>query len=81
MGGPIALIRDGDVLRIDAEAGTVDVDLSAAELDERRKAWTPRQTDYRSGAIWRYAQTVGSAAKGAVTHPGAGAESHCYADI
>ena len=81
MGGPIALIRDGDVLRIDAEAGTVDVDLSEAELDERRKAWTPRQTDYRSGAIWRYAQTVGSAAKGAVTHPGAGAESHCYADI
>ena len=81
VGGPIALIRDGDVLRIDAEAGTVDVDLSQAELDERRKAWTPRQTDYRSGAIWRYAQTVGSAAKGAVTHPGAGAESHCYADI
>ncbi|MCZ6466062.1 MAG: dihydroxy-acid dehydratase [Alphaproteobacteria bacterium] len=81
VGGPIALIRDGDVLRIDAEAGTVDVDLSEAELDERRKAWTPRQTDYRSGAIWRYAQTVGSAAKGAVTHPGAGAESHCYADI
>ena len=81
VGGPIALIRDGDVLRIDAEAGTVDVDLSEAELDERRKAWTPRQTDYRSGAIWRYAQTVGTAAKGAVTHPGAGAESHCYADI
>ncbi len=81
VGGPIALIRDGDVLRIDAEAGTVDVDLSAAELDERRKAWTPRQTDYRSGAIWRYAQTVGTAAKGAVTHPGATAESHCYADI
>jgi len=81
VGGPIALIRDGDVLRIDAEAGTVDVDLSQAELDERRKAWTPRQTDYRSGAIWRYAQTVGSADKGAVTHPGAGAESHCYADI
>ena len=81
VGGPIALIRDGDVLRIDAEAGTVDVDLSATELDERRKAWTPRQTDYRSGAIWRYAQTVGTAAKGAVTHPGATAESHCYADI
>jgi dihydroxy-acid dehydratase len=81
VGGPIALIRDGDVLRIDAEAGTVDVDLSQAELDERRKAWTPRQTDYQSGAIWRYAQTVGSAARGAVTHPGATAESHCYADI
>ena len=81
VGGPIALIRDGDVLRIDAEAGTVDVDLSEAELDERRKAWTPRQTDYQSGAIWRYAQTVGTAAKGAVTHPGATAESHCYADI
>ncbi len=81
VGGPIALIRDGDVLRIDAEAGTVDVDLSAAELDERRKAWTPRRTDYQSGAIWRYAQTVGAAAEGAVTHPGARAESHCYADI
>ena len=81
VGGPIALIEDGDVIRIDADAGTLDVDLTPAQLEERRRAWQPRQTDYRSGAIWRYAQTVGCASKGAVTHPGGAAETHCFADI
>jgi len=81
VGGPIALLRDGDLIRIDAEAGTLEVDLSDDELAERRKAWTPRRNDYQSGALWKYAQTVGSADKGAVTHPGGAAETHCYADI
>ena len=81
VGGPIALIEDGDVIRVDADAGTLDVDLTPAQLEERRRAWKPRQTDYRSGAIWRYAQTVGCASKGAVTHPGGAAETHCFADI
>ena len=58
-----------------------NVDLSEAELAERRKSWQPRSHDFQSGALWRYAQTVGSACDGAVTHPGAKAETHCFADI
>jgi dihydroxy-acid dehydratase len=81
VGGPIALLRDGDIIRIDADAGTIEVELSDAELAERRKAWKPRRHDYQSGALWKYAQTVGDAEKGAVTHPGAKAETHVYADI
>ena len=81
LGGPIGLIKDGDVIRIDAEAGTLDVDISAEELAARRDAWAPRNTDYQSGALWKYAQLVGPAHKGAVTHPGAAAETHMYADI
>jgi dihydroxy-acid dehydratase len=81
VGGPIALLKDGDIITIDAVDGTISVDLSDAELAERRAAWTPRQTDYNAGAIWKYAQTVGSAEKGALTHPGAKAETHMYADI
>jgi dihydroxy-acid dehydratase len=81
VGGPIALLRDGDIIAIDAEAGTLDVELGDAELTERRRAWKPRKTDYQSGALWRYAQTVGDAERGAVTHPGAKQETHVYADI
>jgi len=55
--------------------------LGDAELAQRRQAWTPRRTDYQSGTLWKYAQTVGDAEKGAVTHPGARAETHTYADI
>ncbi len=80
-GGPIALVRDGDVIAIDAVAGTIDLDVPEAELAERRKAWKPRGNDYNSGALWRYAQNVGPAYKGAVTHPGAKAETHVFADI
>lgn len=80
LGGPIALLRDGDVIAIDADAGTIEVELDAAELDARRAAWTPRRHDFQSGAIWRYAQTVGPARHGAVVHPGARAETHVYAD-
>ena len=62
-------------------AGTLAVELSDAELAERRRAWKPRRHDYQSGALWKYAQTVGDAEKGAVTHPGAHAETHVYADL
>ncbi len=81
VGGPIALLRNGDRIIIDATAGTIDVALSEAELAARRVAWTPRQTGYQSGALWRYAQNVGPAHLGAVTHPGGAAETHVYADI
>ena len=75
------MLRDGDMISIDAGAGTLDVELSAAELEARRKAWKPKETDFQSGALWRYAQQVGPACAGAVTHPGARAETHVYADI
>jgi dihydroxy-acid dehydratase len=81
VGGPIALLKDGDRITIDAVAGTIDVALSEAELAERRRAWTSRKNGYQSGTLWKYAQTVGDAEKGAVTHPGARAETHIYADI
>jgi dihydroxy-acid dehydratase len=81
VGGPIGLLRDGDIIAIDAEKGTLEVELSDAELATRRKAWKPRQHDFQSGALWKYAQTVGDAEKGAVTHPGGKAETHVYADI
>jgi dihydroxy-acid dehydratase len=81
VGGPIGLLRDGDMIAIDAEAGTLTVELSDQELAERRKGWTSRETDYQSGTLWKYAATVGPAHKGAVTHPGGRAETHVYADI
>ncbi len=80
-GGPIALVENGDIIEIDAEKGTIDLLVAPEVLDERKKAWTPRVNDYGSGALWRYAQNVGPAYQGAVTHPGAKAESHVYADI
>ncbi|OYY70764.1 MAG: dihydroxy-acid dehydratase [Sphingomonadales bacterium 28-55-16] len=81
LGGPIALIEDGDEIMIDAENGVIDLNVDSEILENRRKNWKPRQTDYQSGAIWRYAQNVGPAYKGAVTHPGGAAETHVYADI
>jgi dihydroxy-acid dehydratase len=81
VGGPIGLLRDGDVITMDAEAGTLSVELSDQELEERRRSWKPRETEYGSGAVWRYARTVGDAEKGAVTHPGARGERFTYADV
>jgi dihydroxy-acid dehydratase len=81
IGGPIGLLEDGDIITIDAVNGSLDVALSDEELAARAKKWKPRETDYQSGAIWKYAQTVGSARYGAVTHPGGAKETHCYADI
>jgi dihydroxy-acid dehydratase len=80
VGGPIALIRDGDVIEINAVTGVLNIELSDEELASRRSEWTPRETDFGSGAIWKYAQTVGNARDGAVTHPGGFAEKVSYAD-
>jgi dihydroxy-acid dehydratase len=80
-GGPIALVEDGDTIAIDAEAGTIDLLVDAATMAARKAAWKPRENDYQAGALWRYAQNVGPAWQGAVTHPGAKAERHVYADI
>jgi len=81
VGGPIALIRDGDVIRIDTETGQLNADLTEAELADRRAAWKPRPIPSGSGVLWRYAQTVGDAERGATTHPGAAMEGKSYADI
>jgi len=79
--GPIGLLKDGDIITIDAKEGILSVDLDDEQMSHRKKEWKPRETDFQSGALWRYAQTVGPAYKGAVTHPGAKAEKHVYADI
>ena len=81
VGGPIALLRDGDIIKLDADRGTLDVELSQEELDRRAKEWKPRPEECTSGYLWKYAQQVGSARYGAVTHPGGAAEKACYADI
>ena len=80
-GGPIALVKTGDIIALDAIKGTIEIEVSAAELAERKKSWKPRQTNYQSGALYKYAQSVGPASKGAITHPGGGAETHVYADL
>ena len=80
-GGPIALIENGDIISIDAEKGTLDLDVSEAELAKRRKAWKAPANPYQSGVLRKYADQVGPASKGAVTHAGGRAEVACYADI
>ncbi|WP_439136815.1 dihydroxy-acid dehydratase [Roseicyclus sp.] len=82
VGGPIGLLQDGDMITIDAITGELSVALTEAELETRRKTWSgPRETIYETGALWKYAQLVGPAVKGAVTHPGATKEKHVYADL
>ena len=82
VGGPIGLLQDSDMITINAITGELSVAVSEAELDIRRKAWSgPRETIYETGALWKYAQLVGPAVKGAVTHPGATKEKHVYADL
>ena len=81
LGGPIALVRNGDMISIDAEQGRLDLDVSEAELAERRKAWKEPPNGYQSGVLRKYADQVGPARKGAVTHAGGKAEVVCYADI
>ena len=81
VGGPIGLLKDGDIVSIDAEKGTIDLEVDEAELEKRRAAWQPRDHQYNSGVLWKYAQEVGSAREGAITHPGGNAEVNCYADI
>ncbi len=80
-GGPIGLIQDGDIIDIDTTTGTLSVRLDDATLAARKREWKPRANAYKSGAIWKYAQGVGPARNGAVTHPGGAAETTTYADI
>ena len=80
-GGPIALLKDGDIITLDAVAGTMEVELSEEELAKRKSEWKPRELNFGAGAIWKYAQLVGEARYGALTHPGAKGEKSCYADI
>ncbi len=80
-GGPIALIRDGDRITIDAAKGTIDLHVTPAELADRKRDWRPRQTAYGSGALQKFVRLVGPAHEGAVTHPGFAGERHVYADI
>jgi dihydroxy-acid dehydratase len=81
VGGPIALIKDGDMISIDAETGRIDLEVSESELAERKKSWKPRDGKFGSGALWKYVQLVGPAYAGAVTHPGFAGETRVYADI
>ena len=81
VGGPIGLVRDGDMITIDAVAGTIAVAVGEAELAARKNDWKPRESNFSSGYLWKYAQQVGPAVSGALTHPGGAAEKQCYADI
>ena len=81
VGGPIALIKDGDVINIDIDKGILNVELSEKELKLRKEKWKPKVVEYTSGTLWKYAQSVGPAFEGAVTHPGGSKEKKCYADI
>ncbi|HVZ01707.1 MAG TPA: dihydroxy-acid dehydratase [Dongiaceae bacterium] len=81
VGGPIALLQDGDIVTIDPISGVLSVDLSDTVLAERRRQWSPRESDATSGYLWKFAQGVGPARGGAVTHPGGAAEKTSYADI
>ena len=81
VGGPIALLRNGDIIDIDAKKGTINVRLTKKQLSARKKKWKPKKDNFGNGTLWKYAQTVGPAFKGASTHPGAKKEVKCYADI
>jgi dihydroxy-acid dehydratase len=80
-GGPIALVRDGDVIAIDADSGALELEVDPIELENRRRRWRPRETLYGSGALWKFAQGVGPAFLGAVTHPGHKGERRAYPDL
>ncbi len=79
--GPIALVEDGDEIILDAENGEISINVPLETLEKRKKLWKERKTDFNSGTLWKYSQTVGSAVNGAVTHPGAEKETHVYSDI
>jgi len=81
LGGPIALLRNGDIIDIDAKKGTINVRLSKKELTARKRKWKPRKSDFGSGTLWKYAQTVGPAYLGATTHPGKKKEVKDYSKI
>jgi len=70
VGGPLALVRDGDPIRVDAAARHMDLMVDEDELAARRKSWKPRPPRHRAGALAKYAKLVGQAPGGAVTHDG-----------
>ena len=79
--GTIGLIKNGDIIEIDAEKGSIKVQLTNKELIKRKRKWKPKRIEYNSGTLWKYSQSVGPAFKGAVTHPGASKGKKSYADI
>ena len=81
VGGPIALLRNGDIIDIDAKKGTINVRLTKKQLASRKKKWKPKKINFGNGTLWKYAQTVGPAYLGAPTHPGGKNEVKVYADI
>ena len=81
IGGMIGLLKDGDEIEIDAEAGRISVNLSDEEIKKRKSQWKPKDSNFESGTLWKYAQSVGDATNGAVTHPGGFKEKKIYADI
>jgi dihydroxy-acid dehydratase len=81
VGGPIGLLKDGDIIEIDTEKGTLNVNLTDDDFKLRKAKWKPKVTEYTTGTLWKYSQSVGPAFEGAVTHPGASKEKKCYADI
>tara|TARA_B100000963_G_scaffold334155_1_gene327111 strand:+ start:43 stop:1758 length:1716 start_codon:yes stop_codon:yes gene_type:complete len=81
IGGMIGLLKDGDEIEIDAEKGSISVNLSDEEIKKRKSQWKSKASNFESGTLWKYAQSVGDATNGAVTHPGAFKEKKTYADI
>ena len=81
-GGPIGLLKNGDMITMNAITGELSVNISDADMIARRADWKgPRETIYASGALWKYSQLVGGARLGATTHPGAREERHIYMDL
>lgn len=71
-GGPIAALRDGDIIEIDVEARELRVGLETEDIEKRLADWSPPSPRYKSGVFAKYARSVSSAAHGAVTNPGVG---------
>ena len=69
VGGPIALVKNGDEISINTETNSINLHVSEEELDSRRKEWKAPKPNYTSGALAKYASLVGSAAEGAITKP------------
>ena len=67
VGGPIALIKEGDKITIDSETGEISVDLTVEELNKRKESWSEPPLRYERGVLAKYAKLVRSASKGAVT--------------
>jgi dihydroxy-acid dehydratase len=67
VGGPIALIRDGDIIYIDAEANTMDMAVLEEELERRRKAWSPPPLKVSQGTLYKYTKVVADASHGCIT--------------